>query len=477
MARDRLRALVEHLDLLRRLRTRTELKSSRNWLAEACLASLVRPLHGCWPFATPSRTSFAPLEEQGMALFCSDGSRFASPSLRTCLPRLASPLRCPLCQHSSPSRSASAASPSSALSSPSFELGGHCFQLIHSLRRHRTTKDARRGSRAHSGELLSAIDRNLSSSSTRSFTCWLASVDAVAVAVLIWEVALVPHLGANDISVARLFFAVSARPTLLLLVALLSYINVVRGKPVLLGRADIVVWGPSFVILVAGTGTAAGIGSSSVHVFQFLLGWSVIISAVVIFCFSRLLLAVVRVRRQAQLRSRQMMAEAGRSSPCLPAINEHAAMSTTFLREPEPRPSMASDRSLPYAFLSIDPSKYNMSANSPQSATSRSVSFDAPSSARPLQSPAPTILGFNTSDGLPRPRCASLPALTRLRRVDDRTVCHRTTQPTKEERLTTSAPVDSSPSVSAVEKRARLQREWVVTSPAVSFPSSVLFQI
>jgi hypothetical protein len=142
-------------------------------------------------------------------------------------------------------------------------------------------------------------------------------------------------------------------------------------------------------------------------VWQFLLAWSVVIGAVVVFCFARLLLAVYRVRRQVR-GAPFMTQDGGRSSPYLPPVQAHPALSTTFLQppaepEPEPRPSMASDRSLPYAFLSIDPSRWNMQ-HYPQSITPRSVSFDGPSSARPMMSPAPTVLAFNTADGLPRPR-------------------------------------------------------------------------
>lgn len=43
--------------------------------------------------------------------------------------------------------------------------------------------------------------------------------------------------------------AICARPTILLVVSLLSYLNVIRGKVVDLGRFDFIVWIPSLVML------------------------------------------------------------------------------------------------------------------------------------------------------------------------------------------------------------------------------------
>lgn len=77
----------------------------------------------------------------------------------------------------------------------------------------------------------------------------LAFIDLSAVAIWLWEiVALATDPDARN-SPARVAFAVCARPTVLLVVSLLSYFNVVRGKVIDLGRFDIIVWIPSLTLL------------------------------------------------------------------------------------------------------------------------------------------------------------------------------------------------------------------------------------
>ena len=55
--------------------------------------------------------------------------------------------------------------------------------------------------------------------------------------------------GGSANSPARMAFAICARPTVLLVVSLLSYLNVIRGRSIDTGRLDIVVWIPSLILL------------------------------------------------------------------------------------------------------------------------------------------------------------------------------------------------------------------------------------
>lgn len=66
--------------------------------------------------------------------------------------------------------------------------------------------------------------------------------DAVAAVVLVWEVSTAvsgnSQLGDLKLAAARIYLATTARPTLLLVVAILSYANVCLGRSIALGKAD-----------------------------------------------------------------------------------------------------------------------------------------------------------------------------------------------------------------------------------------------
>lgn len=75
-----------------------------------------------------------------------------------------------------------------------------------------------------------------------------ACIDLAAAGVWLWEVVALATLPDGQSSPARVAFAVSARPTVLVIVSLLSCLNVVRGKIIDLGRFDFIVWVPSLVL-------------------------------------------------------------------------------------------------------------------------------------------------------------------------------------------------------------------------------------
>ncbi|KAL7340979.1 hypothetical protein BJY59DRAFT_117531 [Rhodotorula toruloides] len=128
--------------------------------------------------------------------------------------------------------------------------------------------------------------------------------DAVAAVVLVWEVSTAvsgnSQLGDLKLAAARIYLATTARPTLLLVVAILSYANVCLGRSIALGKADWIVWAPALVVYTVGGGLAAlpKVGGSNVWIG--LISWLSLVTAVVTVCFGRLLVAILRVRRITQ---------------------------------------------------------------------------------------------------------------------------------------------------------------------------------
>lgn len=117
----------------------------------------------------------------------------------------------------------------------------------------------------------------------------------VAVTVLVVEVAIAvgrgADMGASRGAASRLYLATTARPTLLLVVALLSYMNVVSGRSISLGRADWIVWVPALVLYAVGAGLAALPQPASRSVWIGLAAW---LSAVTLVGESRLLLITLK---------------------------------------------------------------------------------------------------------------------------------------------------------------------------------------
>ncbi|KAI5479176.1 hypothetical protein MNV49_004037 [Pseudohyphozyma bogoriensis] len=137
--------------------------------------------------------------------------------------------------------------------------------------------------------------------SAQRFTVWLAGVDIVAAVVLVWEGAYAAAnelgLGGTHGGASRLYLACTARPTFLLVVALLSYANVVQGKSIALGTLDWIVWLPAILILGLGAGLAALATVGSKDVWIGLIVWETTVTAIVVLCFGRLLVAIMRVRK------------------------------------------------------------------------------------------------------------------------------------------------------------------------------------
>ncbi|BGP28827.1 hypothetical protein JCM10296v2_000563 [Rhodotorula toruloides] len=140
--------------------------------------------------------------------------------------------------------------------------------------------------------------------SAQRFAAYLSVVDIFAAVVLVWEVSTAvsgnSQLGDSHLAAARIYLATTARPTLLLVVAILSYANVCLGRSVALGKADWIVWAPALVVYAVGGGLAAlpRVGGSNVWIG--LISWLSLVTTVVTVCFGRLLVAILRVRRITQ---------------------------------------------------------------------------------------------------------------------------------------------------------------------------------
>ncbi|GAA5917571.1 hypothetical protein JCM8208_003909 [Rhodotorula glutinis] len=140
--------------------------------------------------------------------------------------------------------------------------------------------------------------------SAQRFAAYLAASDILAVIVLVIEVAIAVgrnvELGASRGAASRLYLATTARPTLLLVVAILSYTNVVFGRSIELGRADWIVWLPALCLYGIGAGLAALPQAGSRNVWIGLASWLSAVTLIVTVCFGRLLVAILRVRRITQ---------------------------------------------------------------------------------------------------------------------------------------------------------------------------------
>ncbi|GAA6058714.1 hypothetical protein JCM10212_003402 [Sporobolomyces blumeae] len=136
--------------------------------------------------------------------------------------------------------------------------------------------------------------------SAQRFTTYLAVTDVFATSVLLWEVVATTisdsPLGSSRLSDSRLYLATTARPTLLLVVAVLSYVNVVQGRAIALGWADCIVWGPAIVLYGVGAGLASMASVDGVYVWIGMAAWLSAVTAIISLCFARLLIAILRVR-------------------------------------------------------------------------------------------------------------------------------------------------------------------------------------
>ncbi|BGP21637.1 hypothetical protein JCM10295v2_000512 [Rhodotorula toruloides] len=134
--------------------------------------------------------------------------------------------------------------------------------------------------------------------SAQRFAAYLSVVDIFAAVVLVWEMSTAvsgnSQLGDSKLAAARIYLATTARPTLLLVVAILSYTNVCLGRSIALGKADSIVWAPALAVYAVGGGLAAlpKVGGSNVWIG--LISWLSLVTAVVTVCFGRLLVAILR---------------------------------------------------------------------------------------------------------------------------------------------------------------------------------------
>ncbi|SCV68714.1 BQ2448_835 [Microbotryum intermedium] len=151
--------------------------------------------------------------------------------------------------------------------------------------------------------------------SAQRFTTYLAGLDIIAVSVLVWETAVASSagsvIGSSRAGAARLTLACAARPTLLVVVAVLSYANVVLGRSISLGRVDWVVWLPALFLVGLGTGLAGAIPRAGPKLWIALMAWiglfaligtcaDLVVKMLLTVCFGRILVAILRVRKESE---------------------------------------------------------------------------------------------------------------------------------------------------------------------------------
>ncbi|BGP52901.1 hypothetical protein JCM8202v2_000458 [Rhodotorula sphaerocarpa] len=135
--------------------------------------------------------------------------------------------------------------------------------------------------------------------SAQRFAVLLALADVVATSLLLGEAVtaftLRRDLGASGGARSRIFLATTLRPTLLLTIAGLSYLNVVQGKAFGLGKADCFIWMPCVAVCALAAGLAAWPRASVAATWAGLSAWLSLEVALVVACFGRLLYAILRL--------------------------------------------------------------------------------------------------------------------------------------------------------------------------------------
>ncbi|KXN92346.1 hypothetical protein AN958_08577 [Leucoagaricus sp. SymC.cos] len=134
---------------------------------------------------------------------------------------------------------------------------------------------------------------------------WLASLDLVALAVLIWQTASEATGGASGLASAadpvssvRLWVVMTIRQTILLAVVGLTLLHVRLGRPVSFGQKHWVLWAPSLVIILTSTtmsGVMSGAGVDSL--FYGLLAYTLTVAVMTFIAFSCLIATLFVIKR------------------------------------------------------------------------------------------------------------------------------------------------------------------------------------
>lgn len=127
--------------------------------------------------------------------------------------------------------------------------------------------------------------------SAQRFAVLLALADVVAISLLLGEAVIAftlrRDLGASGGARSRLFLATTLRPTLLLTIAGLSYLNVVQGRAFGLGKADCFIWMPCLALCGLAAGLAAWPRASVAATWAGLSAWISLEAALGALSFNR----------------------------------------------------------------------------------------------------------------------------------------------------------------------------------------------
>ncbi|EIN10998.1 hypothetical protein PUNSTDRAFT_119820 [Punctularia strigosozonata HHB-11173 SS5] len=134
---------------------------------------------------------------------------------------------------------------------------------------------------------------------------WLATCDLAALVLFVWQAIDETTGGPQDFaaatdagSAARLWLAITLRPTCLLVVSALTLLHVRLGRPVSFGWKHWILWAPLIIMVATGAGVAttlAAIDKSSL--FVGLAAYSTAVAVLSSACFVSLIATLVMIKR------------------------------------------------------------------------------------------------------------------------------------------------------------------------------------
>ncbi|KAH9479327.1 hypothetical protein JR316_0007917 [Psilocybe cubensis] len=163
---------------------------------------------------------------------------------------------------------------------------------------------------------------------------WLASLDIVALAIFVWQVAVESTSGPtggialalNPGSAVRLWIAVTIRQTCLLFIAAVTLLHVRMAQSVSFGGRHWMLWAPTALFVITSTTVAGVLSGSGVHtLFYGLTAYSITIGVLTGVCFGYLIRTLFIIKKN------------------LEAMNEPESWPPVRQMEEKPRPSFATE--------------------------------------------------------------------------------------------------------------------------------------
>lgn len=135
----------------------------------------------------------------------------------------------------------------------------------------------------------------------------------------------VQSLGISRPGLVCVWITCTARVSVLATIAVLSYLNVIKGQSLALGKADWVIWCPTLVstagvaAIVFGTDavvTSSAAASWTRAIYIAMTMYLTFLTLVVILCFTKLLVAILRVTQAVRVQEETQTGSFRRAAPC-----------------------------------------------------------------------------------------------------------------------------------------------------------------